>query len=356
MATALIQASLYTSGIHNQTGNLDIKSGGDVSISLPDASQALKTNVVAGETVISSGSLALDMRSFSTDATSDITQHTVPSSIKYGAGDASGSHSYVHGTELSAAVGTGAFDRSAGSFLITDPLSLQVTGGGSSFSTNSGLVHLRSGKHEMNVGGVTILTIDDSKATIHRDIDILGTLNRVDATINSMRIRDPNIRLAHDARLDTAVGDGATGVAIQTVPGAAVDATYMSGFKKANGTPLFVAGDNSIDVHTAEKSGAFDKHFSFSVGSGAKVLGKRTEVARSSEPSWDAAGGSIRLERTVATGDGIAIQFAIRMRVTDDGSFEVIREATTMTWNAITSQYTKTAPVFTVLQSAVVGA
>lgn len=208
----------------------------------------------------------------------------------------------------------------------------------------------------MKIGGATVLTIAPTKFVIAADIDIEGTLTTVDATIGALRIEDPNVRLAHGSKEESAIADGATGIAVETVPGAPADGAYMSGFKAQDGTALFWDGVQ-VDASGAQASGAFDKHLSFRVGDGTRSLGTRTAAARAAEPAWDVSGGSLRLNHTVAGASGSAVQYAVRLRVSDEGTFEVLRETTQLAWNDATGAYAPTStPALEVLQAAVVSA
>lgn len=354
MATIAVQAQLHTAAVHSPAGDLNLSSGGKIMMSLPGASEAVTTRVDAGDTIVDTGSKALNLVSNTLDSASDVTEHAAPTEVVYMSGSASGAKSTIRGTETDALAGTQGATSSA--VLETTTTSAKVSNAGTHVQTVGDRVDLRADTHEMKIGGATILTIAPAKTVISADVDIQGSLTTVDAAIGALRIQDPNVKLAHGTKEETAIADGATGIAIQTVPGAPTDGVYMSGFKASDGSALFWDG-TVVDADLAQASGAFDKHLSFRVGDGSRVLGARTSAARSAEPAWDVSGGSVRLNHTVAAADGTAKQFAVRLRVSDDGTFEVLRETTQLAWNDATSAYAATsAPTIDVLQAAVVTA
>lgn len=224
-------------------------------------------------------------------------------------------------------------------------------GSGNTLRTSSSIVSAHSGHislaspagQEFFVAGEADAAISTSGSLvqIRKDIDIRGQLNNVSASSVVLRINDNRVKLASKCTTDSEIGGDDTGMSIETVPPVDV----VSKFTNNDGTPLFVAGDGSIDKDKAVSAKLFEKHLAFKNRAGAKMLGVQNVQGRTTEPTWCLDGGALRITRDVPKGGGLATRVSICMRIDDFGNLEINRISRPMTWNVTNNLYTEGLPV-----------
>lgn len=192
------------------------------------------------------------------------------------------------------------------------------------------------------------------KMVFHVDVDIAGTFNSISGDQTILQVDDPVIQLAAGLDTEADVAGAPTGVQIDTVLADNSSVSYMSRFKASDGSDLFVGGDGTIDVAKAAASGLFVKQVALETNGGAKVAARRDAASRLNEPAWDIAGGPIRLVKAVPDPavQGRVDVYAMVMRVTDEGYFEVGRLKQDLDYDGATGTFAGSAPTFSLMQES----
>lgn len=338
---------------------LELHSSGFVGLTLNGDINALKVSVANASTTVDAESKNLELRTGKMNTHSDITEIRAPGSISIRTGG--------HGVNDPASVLTadattstlGSGENGAGAYLTTTNNAVSLAAQGQEIVlANPGRVSFRAGFHAMLIQNDEILRVENDRVAIHRDVDVHGTLNNISGSSATLQVADSTISVATSTPLESGVqgSQTGTGVIVDTVPGSASDVSFISQFKKADGTSIFIDGDGAVDVAKGVSSTLFNKHVVHRVGGGAKLLGQRTPDSRSSGPAWDIQGGALRLRRVVPdpAGGGNATEYAVSMRVSDTGSFEVVQIKILLTYNGTEQKYARGTPEVSVLQQGLV--
>ena len=356
---------LHTPSIVSPQGDIHLSSSGDVRISVPGSSTVMRSDGERG-IVIDTEETALSIRTPNSDVTTDDFVAEASDSLSYRTlAGATGDSSTLDMTRSGGLeVKTDASGGPASAFA-ADSASVTLTSTAPDESVqssvlvdDSGRIEGRAARHVFTVAGDPVLQVSSSAATIHKDVQIQGTLNTVSGTLNALNVEDPTIRLATTAQQDTDIADGAgVGIQIQTVPAAAADTAFVSAFTADDGTPIFLDDQGAVDTERARGTSLFDKEVVFNVNEGARTGGLRTNASRLDEPSWDIGGGALRLERAIpdVSTPGSLVKYEMDLRIADDGTFEVGRIKTSLAWDAGLRQYTPTSPPeFALMKEAII--
>lgn len=368
---AVVLRDLHTPRITSpQTSDLDVVSGGEVCVSLAGASRALCVRAGAndeGFATISTGANALMLRSPNVRFAGEIVRVSAPESLASLVGDGTDPSLVCLQTQQRGLWGTGHSEQS-GSYMktIADPGGADLTLSTSDSSVvgqesevglkRSGTIDFRSRAHEFFVGDQSALRVEDDSVIIHKDIHIMGTLNSVGGTTTTLQVEDNVVEVASGVDAEAAVSGTPSGLCIESVPGARGDVSHMSAFRAEDGTSLFIASvedEDTVNVSAAVNARIFNKCFVHDVGGGTRQAGRLDTPSRSSEPQWRVGGGSVRISRYVPvdSNPGTIHHYAMAMRVTDEGAFEVSRIKTVLRHRADTTTFIASPPEFRVLQA-----
>jgi hypothetical protein len=261
-------------------------------------------------------------------------------------------------------MGTGVLDPAddsvlSGAFLETTSDSFKIGHDSASISSTAGadnrIRYEAREAHEFFVGsdaasqatGSGAIEITRDKVTIRKNVDLFGTINSVATDATTLQVEDQVIRLAHTddpatANRDALLEHSKTGITINTVPGSyADDAEYMSRFRGADGSKLFVDDTaRSINVPKALESGLFTKELAFYLNRGTRAAGSASAQSRLEEPYWNLSGGALHMSHTVPNGNGRAKKFSLGFRITDTGNFEMVRLTKNLKWDNATTTFT----------------
>lgn len=352
---------LEVARILNPSGDLRLLSDGALFVSPDGVSRALSVRANESETVLDASDRKLRVRTRGTSIVSQAVRVSTPGSISYRAGPPDEVSSVSIESAESGKVGTGDADR-LGSYLETSAdlggadVRLgndDVTGTESSINLlRSGRLDARCASHAFSIDGDDVVTIDQDALTIHRDLDVHGSLRAVTGSTTSLHVSDAIVQVASGSETEAAVSSSACGLSIDTVPGESADVAYMSDFTDSSGTPVFVDELGAVDVPAATQSEVFHKRFAHEVRGGARASGLLTTPSRANEPAWCVDGGSVRISRAVPGKEaGTVTWYTFVLRVTDAGEFEVSRIRRVLHNRSGTTTYWSEAPEFAVMQA-----
>ena len=346
------------------SGRIVVTTDGDKK-ALEISSLGVKDPAVVDTTVIDSGTKTLKLASSSgVKFDSDNVTFTAGSKFRSEIPVADNTTPTFHhvATPSDMLVGSGVLDEDdeivSGSFLITDANTFTLRNDSASIQSESGPAsRIRMDAlyaHEFFVGpgaasdanGTGAVEILGDKIIIRRDVEIVGTIDSVSTDSKVFQVQDQIIQLAHSGDPETANRDSLiqgtkTGLLIDTVPGSySEDEGYMSRFRAADGTKLFVDDfAESIDISKARESGLFVKEVAYYLNGGMKAAGARTTESRLNEPYWNLAGGALHLTHTVPTENGKAKTISLGFRIADNGTVEMIRLTRHLAWDATSVTY-----------------
>lgn len=348
------------------TTDLGIVSGGDVCVSLAGTSRALSVKADDSNATIDTAENTLMLRSPHVRFAGETVQVSAPETLTSRVGDHTAASSVGFQTSHQGLWGTRRADN-AGSYLntVADPDGSDLTLSTSDVPVGrestvdvkrSGTIDFRSQVHEFFVGGRETLRIDDDRVTIRSDIHILGTLNSVGGSTTTLHVEDNIVEVASGVDGEHEVSSAPSGMCIESVPAARGDIPHMSAFRTVDGERLFVDrsdDEDHVDVSAAINARIFNKQFVHDVMGGSRQAGRLDTTSRSTEPQWRVGGGSLRISRyvPVASSPGTIHHYAMAMRVTDDGSFEVSRIKTILRHRANTTTFIASPPEYRVLQA-----
>ena len=330
--------------------DLDVQSGGFVALSLPGASRALEVSTDETTTTLDSSENTLSIQTPVFELSGEHGGFEAGASISIRAGEEEPDISSLLATSSDASMGTTDATRLAFSVpetsLFTAETLIRQTDNGTRY---------RALDQNIAVGDNSIVTMGADKITFHVDVDIDGTLNNIGGDQLITQVEDPVIQIATGADTEADIGAGPVGVQIDTVPSDVSSVNRMSQFTATDGSPLFLDGSGAIDVAKAAASGVFTKQVAWNANGGTRELAQKSAASRLSEPAWDIAGGQVRMLRYVpdAGTPGRVYMYAIIMRVTDAGNFEVSRMKQAMNWDAGAGGFVGSEPEYAILQEAV---
>ena len=388
MASALlttptaVASELHVPTIISTDGDLNLASGGDLFVSMPGSPHALRVHTSGSDllgaepptTTVTSGANRLALRTPETSLHSKgELKFEATESLTYRAGSeplAGGITSVAHETVAIGLLGTGENDMD-GSYLktISDTtgsdtiLSARGTAsGGETYQsssvemTKSGSAYYRAGAHTFAVANDDVLSITAGHITILKDLEISGSLNSIDGSVGELRVEDHQIRVATDTEAESEVAQGPSGLYIESVPDTSGDVEMLGAFRTSDGTRMFISqnsdGIDQVDVDTASSARIFHKGFVHRVNQGERASGGGNTASRANEPYWDVCGGAMHMTRYVPSVSqlGDVYRFAVVLRVTDGGEFEVARTKTIFRHIPGTSTFAKLPDEFTVMQ------
>ena len=326
--------------------DLGIDSGGIIALSLPGASHALDISTNQDDTVttLDSRSKKLKIKTPALEFEADHGGVHAGTSIDVAVGSGSSLHATASGATLANGT-TEAHFSTQDATLRTDTTSILQSGGSTQY---------RAPRHDISIGNSSAVTMSGDTVTFHVDVDVEGVLNTISGDQTITQVEDPVIQVATDTDTDADLAGEPAGIQIRTVPGDAASVSYMSRFKASDGSALFVDQNGGVDVEKAVASEIFTKGVAWSANGGTRSGGQRTPDSRLSEPAWDIAGGQMRILRYVpdASTNGRVHMYAIIMRVTDAGDFEVSRMKQALDWDTGAGAYAPGPPEYTILQEA----
>ena len=341
----------------NSNSDLHLDSGGDVAVSLPRSSKALVMSTTDDTTTLSSRDNNMQVRTPSISFNSSVAELVAPNAVSMRAGSQDALSSVSRGVAESrntiAGTGTKDGDNSAGSYLTATIADVALGSQDNSIKlTKDGNAEYRSREHILAIGADDIFKVTPDTMYSAVDIDITGSLNSVEGTLRILQIADPSISLSSSSVVDNNIAGGPTGVSVRTVPASVADIEYMSSFKADDGSALFIdAATDKVDVPKAVSADIFDHTIAYEVNDGMRKLGARTATSRLDSPAWDVSGSSLRISRCVPDSEtlGNVNLYAMNLRVTDEGNFEVNRFKQVLTWDSGNEVYYGSAPEVVVM-------
>ena len=331
------------------TGDLTVESGGILAMSMPGSSRALEVSTDADSTITTLDSKAKKLKIKTPDLTLTGNSGGFKAAATFGVEAGAPEKSTLAATEANLTMGTqvnangGKVDFSVASTCLSNE--------DSAICQTEDTITYRSPWHDFITNDTEVVTMRDDKVTFHVPVEIQGTLNSIDGDQTILNVRDPVIELATKKDTEADIAGGPAGIQIETVPADSSSVPYVARFKAADGSSLFIDGEGNVDVPKAASAGIFDKRIALETNGGAADAGKRTTASRLGEPAWDMAGGQMRLVRFVPDADvhGRVNVYAMVLRVTDEGYFEVGRLKQVLNYDSATCTYTGSAPSFSLM-------
>lgn len=338
------------SSAHTAT-NLDISSGGIIAFSLPGASHALDISTDDTDTITTLDSKAkkLKIKTPTLDMVGENGGFTATKNFAIEAGEVIGEKSTLAASSTNLVLETHV---NGGSVQLSNTQARLSTDETAIGMADKRSIMYRSPKHIFQVGGGDIITMRDDKVTFHVDVEIEGAFNSISGDQTILQVEDPVIQLATGLDTEADIVGRPTGIQIDTVPADSSSVAFVSKFKAPDGSALFVDGNGAVDVAKASSSGVFTKQVALATNGGAKAAAQRTADSRLTEPAWEITGGQMKLVHAApdAAVDGRVNVYAMIMRVTDEGYFEVGRLKQEMDYDIGTGTYAGAAPSFALMQ------